>query len=91
VHICQHYTLYQELCKEANIPVHHWAIPHPIWNKAKESQKHGTSTKQGTLDLVVVKLVGPQGFSQENLLHVVTQFITIDNQVRLTFEVASNI
>jgi len=63
MHIHQHYTLYQELCKESNIPVHHWAIPCPIWNKAKESQKHSTGTKQGTLDPVVVKLVGPQGFT----------------------------
>ena len=71
--------------------MHHWAIPCPIWNEAKESQKHSTGTKQGTLDPVVVKLVGPQGFTRESLLHVVTQFITINDQVRLTFEVASNI
>ncbi|KAH9973657.1 hypothetical protein BGW80DRAFT_1123557, partial [Lactifluus volemus] len=32
VHIHQHYTLYQEQCKEANIPEQHWAIPCPIWN-----------------------------------------------------------
>ena len=81
VHIRQHYTLYQEQCKEENIPVHHWAIPRSIWNEAKESQKRSTGTKQATLDPVVVKMVGPQGFTRANLLHAVTQFITVDNQV----------
>jgi len=69
------------------------SLGNPLSNleQGKESQKYSTGTKQGTLDPVVVKLVGPQGFTQESLLHVVTQFITINDQVRLTFEVASNI
>ena len=63
VHICQHYTLYQERCKEENIPVHHWAILHPIWNEAKEAQKHSRGIKQAMLDLVIVKKVAPKGFT----------------------------
>jgi hypothetical protein len=31
-------------------------------------------------------LTGPTTFTRENLLHMVTQFITVDDQVRLTIE-----
>jgi hypothetical protein len=84
VHIRQHYELYQRKCKEANIPEHHWAVPRLIWNEREVSQKHGKV--QATLDLAVTKLVGPQVFTRKNLLHVVTQFVTVDNQVRLIVE-----
>jgi hypothetical protein len=84
VHIRQHYKLYQRKCKEANIPEHHWAVPRLIWNEREVSQKHGKV--QATLDLAVTKLVGPQVFTRKNLLHVVTQFVTVDNQVRLIVE-----
>ncbi|KAH9959890.1 hypothetical protein BGW80DRAFT_1183129, partial [Lactifluus volemus] len=30
-HIRQHYEIYKNRCKEANIPKHHWAIPRWIW------------------------------------------------------------
>ncbi|KAI0274355.1 hypothetical protein BGY98DRAFT_920806, partial [Russula aff. rugulosa BPL654] len=26
-HACQHYSLYKQRCKEADVPEHHWAIP----------------------------------------------------------------
>jgi len=84
VHICQHYKLYQRECEEANIPENHWAVPCPIWNEREEAQKRGKV--QATLDSVVTKAVGPQVFTWANLLHMVTQFVTVDDQVRLTFE-----
>jgi hypothetical protein len=93
-HICQHYKLYQEQCKEANIPEQHWAIPHPIWNEIEEAQtcdKNRKVSKQGTLDLTVTKLVGPQVFTCQNLLHAVTQFVTVDDQVRYRVKVTLNI
>jgi hypothetical protein len=34
--------------------------------------------------------MGPQVFSRENLLHMATQFITIDDQVRLTVQFLLN-
>ena len=34
-HICQHYELYKDLCKQGNIPEQHWAIPCSIWNEWK--------------------------------------------------------
>ncbi|KAF8231970.1 hypothetical protein L208DRAFT_1069017, partial [Tricholoma matsutake] len=39
LHICQHYTRYQELCKQENIPEHHWAIPCSIWNEREAAKK----------------------------------------------------
>jgi hypothetical protein len=84
VHIRQHYQLYQERCKEENLPEHHWAIPRPIWNARKASQKQGKgTTRQATLDLMVTTFVEPQAFTRENLLHAITQFVTVDDQVRL--------
>jgi hypothetical protein len=82
-HIRQHYILYQERCKEANIPEQHWAIPRPIWN-GMEAQRCKKVPRQGTLDSSVAKLVGSQVFTRENLLHMVTQFVTVNDQVRLT-------
>ena len=89
-HIRQHYKLYQERCKEANIPEQHWAIPRAIWNGMEEEQRRKKAPGQGTLDFVVMKLVGPQVFTRENLLHAVTQFVTINDQVRLTVDIALN-
>jgi len=91
VHIRQHYQLYQEQCKEKNIPENHWAIPRPIWNARQELEKHGKDTKQATLDLMVTKSVGPLVFMRKNLLHAITKFITVDDQVRLTVEAMLNI
>jgi len=93
-HIRQHYKLYQERCKEANIPEQHWAIPRPIWNEMEEARtrdKNRKVSKQGTLDLTVTKLVGPQVFTRQNLLHAVTQFVTVDDQVRYRVKVTLNI
>jgi len=86
VHIHQHYKTYQEQCKEENIPENHWAIPCPIWHAREELQKQRKGAKQATLDLLGMKLGGPQLFTLENLLHAVTQFITVDDQVGLTVE-----
>jgi len=86
VHICQHYELYKARCEEEGLPEHHWAIPCSIWNARQEPQIHGKGAKQGTLDLMVMKVVGPQVFMHKNLIHAATQFITVDDQVRLTIE-----
>src|SRR5712671_4665185 len=89
-HTHQHYKLYQELCKEANIPEHHWAIPHLIWKEMEEGQKDkDLKDKQQTLDGSIMKLLGSQVFTHKNLLHVVTQFVAIDDQVRLTIIITS--
>ena len=46
--------------------------------------------KQGTLDALVSKTAGLLVFNREDLLHAVTQFITVDDQVRLTVDTSLN-
>ena len=52
--------------------------------------KKGKVVKQGTLDMLVSKMAGPLVFNCEDLLHAVTQFITVDDQVRLTVDMSLN-
>ena len=85
-HIRQHFKLYQERCKVENIPEHHWTILHRVWKVMEEARQGNKSSKQGTLDKVMKPSTGPTTFTRENLLHMVTQFITVDDQVRLTIE-----
>jgi len=40
--------------------------------------------KQGTLDLMVGKSTKPVVFSREDVLHAVTKFVAVDDQVSLT-------
>ena len=49
----------------------------------------GTKSKQGTLDLLVKKMAGPQVFTHINLLHTVTQFVAVNDQVRLMIRTTS--
>jgi DNA-binding LacI/PurR family transcriptional regulator len=80
-HARQHYNLYKQRCKEANISEHHWAIPRQIW-KEMEALKNGKrSTKQTDLDGVVQKVTSPREFTRGALRHAVTQFIACDDQV----------
>jgi hypothetical protein len=58
-HIRQHYGLYQQLCKEKNIPQNHHAIPRPLWRKMQEEKsdlKRGSQTK---LDGMFEKVKAP--------------------------------
>jgi len=80
-HIRQHYDLYKDLCKQANITEQHWAIPRLIWREmeaARRGKKPGP--KQRTLEFIA-KDDAPLTFTHENLLHVVTQFVAVDDQV----------
>lgn len=81
-HIRQHYTEYQTRCKEENVPEHHWAIPRPIWKKMEEERRGGVKgARQGTLTQHLVgKPSAPPVFTRENVLHLVTQFVAIDDQ-----------
>jgi DNA-binding LacI/PurR family transcriptional regulator len=80
-HARQHYDVYKQRCKEANIPEHHWAIPRQIW-KEMEALKNGKrSAKQTDLNGVVLKVTGPREFTRAALRHAVTQFIACDDQV----------
>jgi hypothetical protein len=85
-HIRQHYTIYQQRCIEENIPEHHWAMPRPLWRKMedeKRGKKEGPGT-QRTLDGLLVEKSEKSAlvFTRENVLHAVTQFVAVDDQVR---------
>ena len=70
--------------QKANIPEHHWAMPHPLW-KQQEAEKKGKVVTQGTLDGSLIGMSAPEAplvFTHKNLLHAVTQFIAVDDQVR---------
>jgi hypothetical protein len=81
VHIRQHYTLYQQRCKDKNLPENHHALPRPIWKKMQE-MRSGLKTKtQSKLDGMVEKFQGPREFTREGALHAITQFIACNDQV----------
>ena len=54
----------------------------------EEERQGNRSSKQGTLDQLVKKSteLEPITFTRENLLHMVTQFVAVDDQVRLIVE-----
>jgi hypothetical protein len=85
LHLRQHYKLYEERCKEANIPINHWAVPREIWRvmqAAKESVQQGVQTKkkiQQGLDFENV--TGPREFTRAGVLHAVAKLIASNNQV----------
>jgi hypothetical protein len=56
----------------------------------EEKQQQGNKLlKQETLAWLIKKPTGPgpAAFTQENLLHMVTQFVVVENQVRLTVKI----
>ena len=57
------------------------AIPREIWRAMEEEKNAKVRPRQGKLDGVVQKVVGPKEFSREGLRHAITQFVTCDDQV----------
>jgi len=76
--IYQHYEVYQQWCKDANIPEHLWEIPRIIWQKMEEEQRGKKVGRHGTLDGFIRKPAGPIVYMHENVLHVVTQFVAVN-------------
>ena len=59
-------------------------MPCPPW-KQQEAEKKGKVATQGTFNGSLVGMSAPEAplvFMRENLLHAVTQFIAVDDQVR---------
>jgi hypothetical protein len=78
-HARKHWEIYQKKCEDAEIPVHHWAIPRQVWNEM--GKKEGKAREK--LDNVFEKLTGPREFTRDGILHTVAQFIACDDQVCL--------
>ena len=79
-HIRQHYQLYQQRCKEGNIPESHHAIPQVIWKQMNKAKKGKTQAK---LDGMIERVQGPREFMRESVLHAVTQFVACNDQVSM--------
>ena len=84
-HIHQHYKLYIQNCKKANVLMHHWAILHDIWrimDEEKEAEKWGQLTKkQQQQQLSFQTVTGPYKFTRAGVLHAVTKLIAINYKV----------
>jgi hypothetical protein len=79
-HIRQHYQLYQQRCKDANIPENHHAIPRQLWKEMNEEKTRKGKT-QAKLDNMIKRAQGPREFTRESALHAITQFIACNDQV----------
>ncbi|GLB39419.1 hypothetical protein LshimejAT787_0605810 [Lyophyllum shimeji] len=77
-HIRQHYELYKAKCKEADIPVNHWAIPRDIWREMQAEKEAKAKLVQKKIEFGVVS--GPKEFTRDGILQSVTKFITVDDQ-----------
>jgi hypothetical protein len=82
-HARQHWELYQSKCKETDTPIHHWAIPRPIWKAREEGRQMKEKGKQGKLEGTFERITGPREFTRDGALHPVSQFVACDDQVRI--------
>jgi hypothetical protein len=57
-------------------------MPCPLWRKMEEEKNGKTMATQGTLDGILVETTIVPVFARENILHTVTQFVAVDDQVR---------
>jgi hypothetical protein len=85
MHIRQHYEQYKAKCKEADIPINHWAIPWEIWKimeEEKDVAKLGQRTQKKVQQILDFEAVtGPREFTREGVLHAVANLIVTNNQV----------
>ena len=61
-HIRQHFKVYEEKCKQADIPVNHWAILRHLWKAMedeKAAEKQGHMTKKEGLPRITLGFSGP--------------------------------
>ena len=90
-HIRQHYTIYQERCREQNLIENHQAIPpHILKEREARAASAKQAKKQSKLDgLFKEKQKQPAGFSREGALEAVAKFIACDDQVSENYYVAN--
>ena len=80
-HIRQHYELYKQRCEEKKISENHYAIPRILWKQMEEEKRNPKSKKQKKLDGAFEKVQGPREFTREGVLHAISQFVAVDDQV----------
>jgi hypothetical protein len=77
-HLRQHYTIYQQRCKEQGLTENQRAVPPQI---LKEREASKSPKKQGKLDGIVIKEKRAAEFSREGILEAVAKLIACDDQV----------
>jgi hypothetical protein len=77
-HIRQHYTIYQQRCKDEGVTENHRAIPPQILKEREAAKK---PKKQTNLDGIVIKEQRPAEFSRDSILEAVAKFVACDDQV----------
>ena len=63
VHIRKHYLLYEQRCKDGDIPENHHALPRDLWRKLQEAKNKPKAMQQGKLDGVFKSVKGPAEFT----------------------------
>jgi hypothetical protein len=81
-HIRQHYTIYQQRCREQDIAENYRAVPPQILKEREAAKKPKTQTN---LDDIVIKETRPAEFSRERILEAVAKLIACDDQVSKVF------
>jgi len=82
VHIRSHYLLYQQCCKEQEIPENHYTIPQAIWKEMEEEKRGSKGKKQAKIDWAFEKENGKRAFTCEGVLNAVAQLVACDDQVK---------
>jgi len=83
-HIRQHYTIYQQRCKEQDITENYRAVPPQILRE-REAAKETTKKPQTNLDGIVIKAKRPAEFTRDRILEAVAKLIACDDQVSRFF------
>ncbi len=79
-HICQHYDIYKECCKDGKIPENHHALPRQLYWQMKVDRKVAGGV-QLMLDGTLEKPQEVKTYTHDGATHAVAQFIVCDDQV----------
>ena len=79
-HICQHYDIYKECCKDGKIPENHHALPRQLYRQMKVDRKVAGGV-QLMLDRTLEKPQEVKTYMHDGATHAVAQFIACNDQV----------
>jgi hypothetical protein len=79
-HICQHYEIYKERCKDGNIPENHHALPRHLYRQMKVDKKAAEGV-QLMLDATLEKPLEVKVYTHDGATHAVAQFVACNDQV----------
>jgi hypothetical protein len=85
LHICQHYQLYKDQCKEASIHENHHAIPQQLWKKKEEEEKKLKQLKIENM-VEIERIPISSQFTCDRALVAIAKFIACDDQALAVVE-----